>query len=110
MAYLTAGKQIAVAGTMVGERERRNTKTLLAEVATAISTDVAAHKSAAVASLGATTNIDAVPEAFADEAAVQAYLAGANVIPNIEARLDAIESKVNALLAALRDAGLMASS
>ena len=61
-----------------------------------------AFPKAAEADIPASTNITAVPGSFADLAAVQAYLAGANVIPNIESRLDAVEAKVNAILAKLR--------
>lgn len=63
----------------------------------------------AVADLAASTNITAVPGSFADVAAVQAYLAGANVIPNIETRLDNLEAKVNAALGSLRVAGIIAT-
>lgn len=63
----------------------------------------------AVADIAASTNITTVPASFADLAAVQAYLAGANAVPNIEARLDALESKVNTILARLRTLGLLAS-
>ncbi len=62
-----------------------------------------------VTAIAATTNILAVPGSFADAAAVQAYLADSTVIPNIETRLDNLESKVNAILTALKT-GLMASS
>lgn len=62
----------------------------------------AAFPKAAEADIPASTNITAVPGAFADLAAVQAYLAGVNVIPNIESRLDTLEAKVNAVLAKLR--------
>ncbi len=65
---------------------------------------------AVVAALASTTNITAVPGSFADAAAVQTYLAGANVIPNIETRLDNLEAKVNAILTSLKNANLMASS
>lgn len=61
-----------------------------------------------VAALAATTNLTAVPGSFADLAAVQTYLAGANMVPNIETRLDNLEAKVNAVIAALKTAGLMA--
>jgi hypothetical protein len=67
-----------------------------------------AAEAADVAAIGTTTNITAVPGSFADAAAVQAYLAGANVVPNIEARLDALETKVNLIRTNLRAAGLMA--
>jgi len=63
----------------------------------------------AVANLSASTNITAVPGTFADLASVQSYLAGANVIPNIEARIDAVEGKINSLLTALRTAGIIAT-
>lgn len=60
-----------------------------------------------VAALAATTDITAVPGSFADLAAVRTYLAGANVIPNIESRLDGVEGKINAILTALKNAGMM---
>lgn len=63
----------------------------------------------ALADIAATTDITAVPGSFADLAAVRTYLAGANVVPNIETRLDNLEAKVNALLAKLRLAGALAS-
>ncbi len=62
----------------------------------------------AVPALGASANITAVPGSFADVAAVQAYLAGANVVPNIESRLDALEAKVNALILSLHNSGQLA--
>lgn len=70
--------------------------------------DGAFTQGAAVADLAASTNIDAVPGSFADLAAVQTYLAGANVVPNIEARLDALEAKMNALLTSIRAGGFIA--
>lgn len=70
--------------------------------------DGAFTQGAAVANLGASTNITAVPGSFADLAAVQSYLAGANMVPNIEARLDALEAKVNALLTSIRAGGFIA--
>jgi hypothetical protein len=65
---------------------------------------LAAIPTVAVADIAATTDITAVPGTFADVAAVRSYLAGANVIPNIESRLDALEATVNDLLAKLRTA------
>lgn len=62
---------------------------------------------AATPTLAATTNIAAVPATFADEAAVRTYLAGATVIPNIESRLDAIESRINLIITNLRAAGVI---
>lgn len=62
---------------------------------------------AAAADIAASTNITAVPGSFADLAAVQTYLAGANMVPNIESRLDALEAKVNTILARLRTAGIL---
>lgn len=61
-----------------------------------------------IAAIPATTNITAVPGVFADFAAVQTYLAGANVIPNIENRLDGIETKLNELIAKLKISGAIA--
>lgn len=71
-------------------------------------TATAMNKAATVAALAASTNITAVPASFADLAAVQTYLAGANVVPNIETRLDNLEAKVNAILTSIKAAGLMA--
>lgn len=62
---------------------------------------------AAAADIAASTNITSVPGSFADLAAVQSYLAGANMVPNIESRLDALEAKVNTILARLRTAGIL---
>lgn len=62
---------------------------------------------AAAADIAASTNITTVPGSFADLAAVQTYLAGANMVPNIESRLDALEAKVNTILARLRTAGIL---
>ena len=70
--------------------------------------DGAFTQGTAVANLGASTNITAVPGSFADLAAVQSYLAGANMVPNIEARLDALEAKINALLTSIRAGGFIA--
>lgn len=67
-------------------------------------------QAANVAALGASTNITTVPGSFADLAAVQSYLAGANMVPNIETRLDNLEAKINAEIAALKAAGLQASA
>lgn len=61
----------------------------------------------AVEALEESTPITAVPGTFADEAAVQTYLAGANVMPNIEARLAALETAYNALVAAIQASGGM---
>ncbi len=101
------------------------------EIATALNASVAspaaviaAIGASTIAAIGATTNLTAVPGSFADAAAVQAYLAGVAAWPLIESRLDAIEAKtdvlvsnvnalnlkVDALIAALKAAGLMASS
>jgi predicted RecA/RadA family phage recombinase len=65
-------------------------------------------QAANVAALGTTTNLTAVPVSFADEAAVQTYLV--TLRSETEARLDAIEAKVDAEIAALKAAGLQASS
>lgn len=54
-----------------------------------------------------TDDITTVPGSFADEAAVQTYLAAA--VPIIESRLDTIEAKINAMLAKLRLAGVLAA-
>lgn len=59
----------------------------------------------AIASLGATTNTTAVPGSFADLAAVQTFFVTHRA--EVEARLDAIEAKVDAILAGLRTAGVL---
>jgi hypothetical protein len=79
-----------------------------ATIATELGNILAAAPAAAVPDITATTNITSVPGEFADLPAVQSYLSGANVIPNIEARLDAIESRINTILARLRTLGLLA--
>lgn len=63
---------------------------------------------AVVAALGTTTNTTAVPGSFADLAAVQTYLT--TLRAEIEARLDAIEAKGDAVIAALKTAKLMKTS
>jgi hypothetical protein len=68
---------------------------------------LSAAPAAAVADIAATTNITSVPGSFADLAAVQSYLAGAAMVPNIESRLDALEGKVNIILARLRTLNLL---
>jgi hypothetical protein len=64
-------------------------------------------KAATVAAIGTTVNLPAVAATFATLAdarsAVEAQRAGA------EPRLDAVEAKIDAILAALKAAGLMAS-
>lgn len=94
-----------------------------AVAATAATTIAALGTSANVTAIGSTTNITSVPGSFADAAAVQSYLAGANAVPLIESRLDVIEGKtdaqstaitlvagkVDAVISALKVAGLMAT-
>lgn len=63
-----------------------------------------------IAPIGATTNLTAVPGAFADLAAVQTYLAGANVVPRIESRLDALEGKTDTIIDGLEDARIFATA
>lgn len=60
-----------------------------------------------ITNIATTTNITTVPASFADTSAVQSYLAGANVIPNIQTRLSNLEGKVNNILVALRAAGIL---
>jgi hypothetical protein len=67
----------------------------------------AAVPTIAVADIAATTALTTVPGSFADLPAVQAYLAGANCMPNAQTRLINLEAKVNALLAQLRIAGIV---
>ncbi len=101
------------------------------EIATALNasvaspaTVIAAIGAVSITAIGTTSNITAVPGSFADAAAVQTYLAAAGVVPRIESRLDTLEAqcdlispqvntvnaKVDALIAALKVAGIMASS
>lgn len=63
---------------------------------------------ATIAAIPASTNITTVPGSFADASAVQSYLAGANVIPNIESRLDLLELRVNTIIANLKASGAIA--
>lgn len=53
-----------------------------------------------VAVIGTTTNLTAVPASFASEVEVQTYLV--TLRANVEARLDAVESKIDAILNALK--------
>lgn len=68
---------------------------------------LAAVPLAAAADIPASTNITAVPGSFAALTDVQSYLAGPNMVPNIESRLDNLEAKVNTILARLRSAGII---
>lgn len=65
---------------------------------------LAALPVAAIADL-AGVNLTAVPGAFADEAAVKAYLD--LIVPAIETRLDDIEAKVNEIITKFEGAGLI---
>lgn len=58
-----------------------------------------------VAAMAASTDLTAVPESFADLAAVQTYLN--TMVPIAETRLDNLQTKVNAILTALKGAKLM---
>ncbi len=87
-------------------------------------TVIAALGATVITAIGATTALTAVPASFADVAAVRTYLAGAHVVPGADARLGVVEvqcdlisgqlntlnAKVDALIAALKAAGLMATS
>lgn len=64
---------------------------------------------AAVADIPASTNLTAVPASFDDLAAVRTYLAAVGVLALVESRLDALEAKVNDLLAKLRTAAIIGS-
>lgn len=66
------------------------------------------EEAATIAPLATQTNITTVPASFAALSDVQAYLAGANVIPNIENRLDLILAKVNEIIANLKASGAIA--
>ena len=61
-----------------------------------------------VAELGATSNITSVPGSFADVAAVRTYLL--TIVPEIEARLDAVEAKGDEVIGSLVDAEIMAGA
>jgi predicted RecA/RadA family phage recombinase len=65
-------------------------------------------QSTVIAALGTTTNLTAIAASYADLAAARTSvntLAG-----EVEARLDAIDAKIDATLAALKAAGLMATA
>lgn len=64
---------------------------------------------ATIAAIGTTSNLTAVPGSFADLAAVQSYLAGAGVFARVESRMDAVEAKLDAVIAALIASGVLAS-
>lgn len=108
MPYLTASKIAEIKErNPIREGHQATVEEILEEVAAAIAAGTVASEAANVAAIGASTNITAVPGSFADLAAVQTYLAGANMVPNIEARLDALETKVNAILTGMKAADLM---
>lgn len=48
-------------------------------------------------------NLPAVPETFADEAAIQTYLE--SLVASAESRIDALDSKVNEIILKLRASG-----
>lgn len=102
--YLTVAKIAAIVKLVHPISVAQEMKTILTEAAGG---DV--DKQATIAALGTTTNIDAVPATFADLAAVRTYLAGANQKDNIETRLDNLEAKLNALIAADKAAGVIAT-
>ena len=86
------------------------------EIADAIDVGFNATPAAAVAALGTTVNIPTVSvtlstsNTYSDAAVKTAIDAGANAVRTAaESRLDAIEAKVDALIAALKAAGLMNS-
>lgn len=62
----------------------------------------------AITGLPAGTAITTVPGSFAALSDVQSYLAGANAMPNIQTRLSNLETKVNAIIVALRASGVIA--
>jgi predicted RecA/RadA family phage recombinase len=67
-----------------------------------------APQAAVIAAIGASANLTAIEAVFADLAA--ARVAVNTLKTETEARLDAIEAKVDALIAALKLAGLMANA
>jgi len=84
------------------------------EILDAIDEGFNATPAEAVAPLGTTTNIPTVSvtlstsDTYTDAAVKAAIDAGANAVRTAtESRLDAIEAKLDALLSALTDAGLM---
>ncbi len=79
------------------------------EITTMLNASVASSATV-IAAIGTTTNLLAVPASFADATAVKTFLDNAAGWTLIESRLDVIEAKVDALIAALKVAGLMASS
>ena len=113
-AYLSQAKRTAIIDKVRGAQNRDNLDLLIDEVAAALAADLAAGSVVApadhIASIGVTTNLTAVPASFADLAAVRTYLAGANMVPMIETRLDNVEAKIDALLVALETCSVIKSS
>lgn len=70
-------------------------------------TNSEANQAAVVTALGTTTNLTAIEAVFGDLAA--ARTAVNTLATETEARLDAIETKVDAILTSLKSAGVMAS-
>lgn len=73
-----------------------------------LANDMASKQAANVAALGTTTDLSAIAASYADLAAARVSV---NTLKGeVETRLDAIEAKVDAVLSALKAAGLMANS
>lgn len=113
-AYLTTAMKSYILARVRGAQERYNVKLVLDRTALALAADISGTgtitPAAVEAAIGATTDITAVPGSFADLAAVRTYLNGANMVANIETRLDNLEAKSNAILAKLKTAGVISST
>lgn len=76
------------------------------EIAQAIDSDNGNPQAASVAVLGTTSDLSAIAGSYADLAAARTSV---NTLKNeAEARLDAIEAKIDAVITALKNADLMA--
>jgi len=79
------------------------------ELFTKVDTEkISATKATNITALGTTTNLTAIAATYADLAAARTSVD--TLKTDVEARLDVIEAKVDALIAALKTAGVMTSS
>ena len=97
-----------LAGTVTDDAASGDTTVNVRLVGATLSAEDSAAQADNVAELGATSNITSVPGSFADVAAVRTYLL--TIVPEIEARLDAVEAKGDEVIGSLVDAEIMAGA
>jgi hypothetical protein len=114
-AYLTTAVKNTLLAQVRSAQDRANLTLAMTTFAAALAHDMTeagvVTQQAHIANMVVVNNpVASVPGSFADLPAVRTYLAGATVMPGIEARLAALEAKMNALLLALETANVLASA